>query len=134
MKSWIGTLLALFVLQAAVSGAAEPTPHPCATLETAVPHGVKLLEAKRYKEFLETFVHPDDLAKLPPGQTLDDIAASFGQGDKASVMLAVFRSIRGEPPTLSEQGALATYKVTVKDAPRDEIEFTRRDGRWYIRN
>lgn len=134
MKTWFCSLVLVVVAHAAVSVAAEPKPHPCATLETALPHGVKLLDEKRYKDFLTAFVHPDDIAALPPGQTLDDITASFGEGEKAVVLLAVFRSILGAKPTLSEEGTVATYAVPVKEAPRDEIQFTLRDGRWYIRN
>lgn len=134
MNALLGPSLILVMLQVAVPRAAEEKAHPCATLETALPHGVKLLEEKRYKEFFETFVHPDDLPDLPPGQTLDDVAESFGRSDRSAVMLSVFTSIQAERPVLSEDGTVATYKVTVKKAPRDEIRFVRRDGRWYVTN
>lgn len=141
MKSWIITAAALATLGLAVPAVAQPMPvltqkpaHPCAKLETAVPHGITLLEEKRYKEFLEAFCVPAELKGLLRDQTLDEFADSFVKGGDADVLLRVLKSIRSQEPVLSEEGTVATYRVTEKDAPRDTIEFVLIEGRWYIRN
>ena len=141
MKSWVIAAAALATLRLVAPAAAQTMPiltqkpaHPCAKLETALPHGIALLEAERYKEFLEAFCVPAELKQALRGQTLDEFAKSFGEGGDADVLLRVLKSIRTQEPVMSDEGTVATYRVTEKDAPRNTIEFTLIEGRWYINN
>lgn len=108
--------------------------HPCAKLETAIPHGIKLLEEKKFKEFIETFAHPDELKKILENTDLETIAKGLAESDKGAILIKIFKDLQGKEPMLAENGSKATYKVTTEGSPKDAIEFVKVEGRWYIRN
>lgn len=131
----IGVIMkcAAIAFVATAMGAAESPPERYKSLETAIPEGIRLLEAKEYATFLKNFVEPEHFKLLTQSVPLEKFAQKFGEG-KAELMLEVLRSIRGTNPTMDASGTLATY--TLKEPPkvRPTIVWVKVEDRWYIRN
>lgn len=125
---------ALATLCMAGPAAAPAKPHPCAELETALPHGIRLLEAKNHRAFLEDFCPPEVLEEMVQRDGgMDRVVNNFAK-HSAGILLLVLKSVQTQQPSMSGDGDTATYTVTVEESPRDELQFIRIDGRWYIDN
>jgi hypothetical protein len=110
----------------AASSAADAKADPREKLETAIPEGIRLLEAKEYAKFLKNFVSPDVLKKLTEKQTLEEFAKEFGE-EKAARLLKALQTIKDAKPELDADGKKATYKL--KERP---LIFVKIDKYWYI--
>jgi len=119
-------LLAVVGLAAADSKA-DPREKP----ETAVPEGIRLLEAKDYATFLTNFVPPDDLKKITAKASLDEFAKRFGE-NKAPQLLQVLKSIRDSKPALDPSGKKATYELKEQIEGKKSIIWVKVDKYWYI--
>jgi len=106
---------------------------PREKVDTAVPEGIRLLEAKEYSTFLQKFVPPDDLKKLTTKVPLDDFAKEFGQ-THAPRLLKVLQAIRGTNPTMAVDGMLATYSFKEAVEGKKSISFTKIGKLWYLQN
>jgi hypothetical protein len=122
----------LFAL--AVRADARPDdPEPPSSVRAAVGEGIRLLEKKEYRRFLEKFVSPDDMQKILRRLTIEQFADEFGRG-KAADMLEVLKHVRNKKPTLDKDGKKATFQIEIKGAPRDQIRFIKIGRRWCIQN
>jgi HEAT repeat protein len=116
------------------SAAGEPDPRE--NLETAVPEGIRLLEAKDYKSFIQKFIPPEALAlmlALPPKQTIDDLAKDFG-AKASSDFLQGLKAIKGLQPEMSPDGKKATFKLKEPIGGENTFCFEKIDKFWYITN
>jgi fibrillarin-like rRNA methylase len=102
-------------------------------LETAIPEGIKLLEAKEYVKFLKAFVEPNHLSKLEENGSVEQFAENFGK-DKGPQLLKVLQNIKGRSPTLEDDGKKATYEVSVDGVDKKSITFRKHGTTWHIAN
>jgi hypothetical protein len=102
-------------------------------LETAIPEGVRLLEAKEYATFIKHFAEPDQLKKATRDTSLEAFAKEFGQ-EKAAILLKVLKSIKDTKPAFSADGKKATYNLKDDVAGKKTITFVKVDKYWYIQN
>jgi hypothetical protein len=106
---------------------------PREKLETAVPEGIRLLEAKDYSTFLKNFVPPDDLKKYTENSSFDEFAKQFGE-TKAPRLLQVMKAIKEVKPTVDPSGMKATYELQEPIAGKKTITWLKIDKHWYIKN
>lgn len=102
-------------------------------LETAIPEGIRLLEAREYASFLKKFVLPDDLKKITQAMPFDKLVKDFSM-EKAAVLLTILKEVKDAKPTLSDDGMKATYPLKKGTAPKDAITFVKVGKLWYIAN
>jgi hypothetical protein len=128
-------LMAGLVCHAAIAAEAEKpaaAAKPMEQLDTAIPHGIALLEASKFKEFLETFATPEDLKKMKEVTSLDELAKRFGK-DRAPNVIAVLKAIKDAKPKLEDDGKKATYPIPENLAEtKQSIVFIRVGTAWYI--
>jgi hypothetical protein len=135
----LATTLALFFTPCAFSFAADAAGEaatevaPNASLDTAIPNGIKLLEAKDYKSFLKAFVPPDVHAKMTAEKGEDAFVARFADG-KAEKLLSVLKAIKDKKPTMTDQGKVAVYDLAEEIAGKKTIQFIQIGNAWYIKN
>ena len=111
---------------------------PMEKLETAIPEGIRLLEAKDYQAFLKSFVPPDLLKKITEEVcSLDKFAEKFGS-DKADGLMKVLKSIKDAKPKLENDGKEETYEIDEKlqehASGKKDITFVKIGDSWYIQN
>lgn len=102
-------------------------------LETAIPEGIKLLEAKNYIAFIKAFIEPSYLNVNSEKEALDDLAKKFAE-KKGPQLLLVLKNIQGRTPTLEEDNTKATYEVNVEGAAKKTITFRKHGKTWHIAN
>ncbi|MFO0814319.1 MAG: hypothetical protein U0796_13925 [Gemmatales bacterium] len=102
-------------------------------LETAIPEGIRMLEAKEYVPFIKAMVEPDQLAKLTENGTVEEFAERFAKR-KAADLLKVLKDIKGRTPSMEENGTVASYEVNVEGFSKKAIKFRKVDKYWYIVN
>ena len=131
----LAAALALLLAPCAVSFAADAPAAATAnaSMETAIPNGIKLLEAKDYKGFLKAFVPPDVYPKIIAEKGEDAFAAHFGES-KAGKLLSVLKAIKDAKPAMKDDGNTAVYELPEEIAGKKNIQFTQVNGAWYIRN
>lgn len=123
--------IALVALIPSAIRAEEPKADPQASLESALPELIRLLEAKEYTQLLKTWLAPDDLARLEKEPGLDVVAKGLG-GEKADRLHKVLKEAKKMQPRLSEGGELATYVFPNMEFP--DLRFQKVGKRWYIKN
>ena len=102
-------------------------------LETAIPEGIRLLEAKENEAFVEIFVPPADLKKITEGTSLEEFAKRFGER-KAPRLLEIFKEIKGTKPSLDDNGTKATFALKEEKDGKKAITFVKVDKYWYLKN
>jgi hypothetical protein len=126
-------LLVLLIASPLVAAPAKPEPaNPQEDLETAVPHGIKLLEGKKYADFLKLYAPPDFVKKLGD-DGIKKFADEFGK-EKAAPLLNALKEIKGTKPALADDGKKATFKLKTKIAGRDSMTWYKNGKDWYISN
>ncbi len=125
------TVVTSIVCVTASAESIKPEAHE--KLETAIPAGIKLLEAKEYKLFLKRFVIPKDFKKHTKGKSLDEIAQRFGQR-KASGLLAVLKKINRTKPLLKNTATEAKFGIEKSAIGKETITFVKVGKYWYIQN
>jgi hypothetical protein len=113
--------------------AQDVKPESREALETAIPEGIRLLEAKEYKVFVEIFVPPADLKKIIEGSSLEEFAKKFGER-KAPRLLEILKEIKGTKPSLDDNGTEATFSLKEEKDGKKSITFVKIDKYWYIKN
>lgn len=99
-------------------------------LETAIPEGIRLLEAKKYKLFLKNFVHPKELKH----RSLEESAETFAQ-QKAPALLQMLKQIKNTTPIWNKNKTAATYKLKKSELiRRQSITFVKKKKHWHIKN
>lgn len=108
---------------------------PQSKLETAIAEAVRLLEAKEYKKFLESFVAPEDLKRITEQVPLEVLAEQFGR-ERAGHVLKVLRSIEKAKPQIDPNSREASFTIEqgLQLPGREKMVFIQVGGLWYIRN
>jgi hypothetical protein len=130
--------LAIILLAIRAVNADDKSANPQEQLETAIPEAIRLLKAKEYKTFCETFSAPDDLkkAKSSPYISYDELLKDFENQKAANVLLALERA-KDIKPELSNDGTSAKYVLSDEkfSGPRSrELNFIKVDNLWYIKD
>lgn len=113
---------AAYARETKVVGKLEPT--------AALTEMIRLLQAGKAEEFVDTYVAPLDLAEMiNAGRSRDKLVARF-QGERVNVLIERLENAGKRPPTMNAAGDLATWPA----GQRGEIRLQLIDGRWYIRN
>jgi hypothetical protein len=101
-------------------------------LASVIAEGTRLIEEKKYSEFLKRFMTPDELKKALGRGNLEDISAEFGKSAGAEI-LNVFKQIEKLTPTLDQTGTKATYQLAGEGVRgKTEFKFLRIEKVWYI--
>lgn len=103
------------------------------SLETIIPVGIVLLEAKEYELFLKTFVPPDELKKITEKTPLERFAKEFSER-KAPRILEVLKEIKGTKPNLTDSDKKAVFTLKEEIASKNSITFLKIEKYWYIQN
>ncbi len=117
------SVVLIFVTQMAAAESKTPE-----DLAQAIDEGIKMLEAKDYKAFIERFIPPAELKEVIAQNGLDELAKNFGNA-KAGMLLQALKDIQTMSPELSEDGQKASFAVE----PRSVI-FKKIEGKWRIGN
>lgn len=119
---------------ASLAGAEEVVkPERLEKLSTAIPEGIRLLEAKEYVVFLKSFVAPSDLKMITERSSLEEFAKKFGE-TKGPRMLEVLKEIKEAKPSLDATETKATFALKEEIGPKKSITFAKQEKRWYIQN
>ena len=111
----------------------EVKPELREALETVIPEGIRLLEAKEYKVFVELFVPPAELKKIAERTPLEEFAKQFGER-KSPQLLEALNEIKGAKPRLDDSGTKATFALREEMGKKRTITFVKVDKHWYIKN
>lgn len=113
----------------------DKKPHPQESLETAVPHAIKLLEDKNYKDLLDGYIPPDDLKAMKDAGTYELVVKRFGEGSKAKQLMQALKETQSLKPEFNEDKTRATFKSEKEDSllKTRPMEFIKVDKRWYIK-
>jgi hypothetical protein len=107
---------------------ADPRKSP----ETAVKEGIRLLEAKKYADFLRTFAQPSELEELLASRSLEELGADYGER-RAPDMLAALRAAAAMKPTLTQDGSRAEYRFEKPFGRERRISMQKIGEFWYFR-
>ncbi len=113
--------------------AQDVKPETQKTLETAIPEGVRLLEAKEYQTFVKNFASPADLKRITEEMSLEEFAKTFGER-KAQRLLQVLKEIKDAKPDLDDTGTKATFTLKERIDGGKSIEFIKIEKYWYLQN
>jgi hypothetical protein len=102
-------------------------------LETAIPEGIRMLEAKEHVAFIKAFVPPEMLKKILGNGSIEEFAAKFAE-NKAETLLQVLTDIKGTQPELDKTGTKATFKFSKEISGKKEIKFSKVEKFWCIDN
>lgn len=102
-------------------------------LETAIPEGIRMLEAKEYVPFLKAFIAPDQLKMILEQSTIEQFAEKFSER-KAAGLLKVMKAIKDLKPVMDKNDTQATYEISIEGVSKKNITFNKIDKFWYIAN
>ncbi len=123
----------LFLAQGAPGGAAEGEADSRTELKLYIPALIKLLEEKKYAEFLDIAVPPEVMEKMVKKAGKEAFVKQFAE--KQAVLLAALKAVKDAKPEMSADGNTATYKIPESaKAGRPEIKFQKIEKKWYIAN
>jgi cytochrome c556 len=126
--------MSAILLLAALLPDPEPAPaNPMQSLATAIPHGIKLLEAKKHEEFITTFVPAADLAMARADPKIWKRVIDQFAGEKAAEVLTALKDIKSQKPEMSKDGTLATFKLKKELGGRGEMTFVKVGKSWWIK-
>jgi len=101
--------------------------------EAALADIARLLSAGETREFVATYVAPEDLAKLKErGRDVDQLARRF-EGERGEMMLKALTIAGKSKPQMSKDGAVATWEINQERMPA-RLRLQLIDGRWFLRN
>jgi len=124
---------------AAPSAAAPPAPSAMSQADpreepgTAIAEGIRLLEGKDYKTFVQHYTPPEAFNVLVSTGKVDDFAKSFGE-EASATMLQVLKAVKDMKPVLSPDGKTATFKLKEPIAGSDSFSLVKIDKFWYLSN
>ena len=124
-------LLALLCLASPLHAFVQ-TPNPRTQPATAVKEAIRMLEAKKYTDFLKTFTSPSELEELLLKGSIEELAAEFGER-RAPDILAALRAASTMTPTLNAEGNRATYRFEKPFGREARISMAKIGEYWYFR-
>lgn len=131
MKAVVPLLLVFVCSWAGLTMGAEKEANPQQSLETAIPHAIRLLKAQQYGLFIESYMLPDDFKKMVASGKYD--ARQFG-AKKAPRLLEVLEAVPTATLTLDNEKKIATYTFKEPIGGKSEIRFVKVDDLWYLVN
>ncbi|RCS44597.1 hypothetical protein DTL42_16865 [Bremerella cremea] len=123
----------LLLAFAAVAWGEDAAADPRETLATAIPEGIRLLEAEQYEEFLTKFVSPADLKMITARKSMDEFVNSFNER-KAARVLKALKAIEGTKPKLDAAGTKANFVFKQEIDGKKSLTFVKVDKYWYLSN
>jgi len=123
--------------QPAAAIATTPAEEPRANLETAIAEAARLIEANDIVTLFKEFAPPDEMAHLPPGMSIDQIAQMMqtepGMDQRMQKSLDALHAIQGQTPIMSDSDNTASYEATMPDGTTKKVVMKKGDtGLWYI--
>jgi len=111
----------------------DPLVLAIAEARVAMGEAVQLLEAGRYRDFMERFAKPTALRAIAEREGGLELVVSQFKKRKASKLLMQMHALLAAStiPTISEDGATATFATEDGEV---RVVFEREFGRWYLRN
>ena len=107
---------------------ADPRTQPA----TAIAEAIRLLEAKEYARFLETFSRPGDLTEMLATRKMDDLVAEFAS-ERSPDILAALKAASGMQPTVSQDGLRVDYRFEKPFGREKRISMVKIGEFWYFR-
>jgi hypothetical protein len=101
-----------------------------AALRETIDSAIAALERSEYRAFLERFAHPDELADVLAGRSIERLAASLA-GAKADALIEVLRSLQGLEFDLADDETQVAFRPK-KNRPHVVLE--KQGESWYFRN
>ena len=108
--------------------AADPRTQP----ETAVKEAIRLLEARKYVEFLRTFVRPSELEEILAKASIDEVAREVGE-KRVPDLLSALRAASAMKPVINEAGTRAEYRFEKPFGRERRISMEKIGEFWYLR-
>lgn len=107
-----------------------PALSPQENLDTMIAHGIRLLERRQYREFVESYFDPDLLRRLEP-RDVGNVVKGFAE--KADNMLAALKLIRGSKPAFEDLGRKAIFAIPANPQGLTQpLVFKRLASRWHL--
>ena len=110
-------------------------PSPRENIKTAIPAMIRLLEAKKYEDFIDQFAPPQVIQEILKFQTKKEFLKSFA-GETSDALLAALKHFRSKKPKFNKAKDVATYTIDdekiAKKLPSNEISFFKIGKFWYI--
>ena len=112
----------------------QPTqPKVPAGVWEALDEGIKMLEAKRCRQFVERFVHPLERERVFGTEGIDKLVERF-ERDDAPKVLALLKAARAVTPVVLNEGKTVRFNRIKANNNVEDIAFTLHEGVWYIRD
>ncbi len=130
-------LVALALIsQSASASPKDAKPDPVGELKSTIKKSTGLLKDKKFKEFIELMMPPDELANLNKSGHLNDVVDSMNQNpDKLNAIIKVFEALADKEPKMNEENTEATFETPMIEGgpPDKEIQFQKIKDRWYAK-
>ena len=95
---------------------------------------IRLLEAGKAREFLETYCAPDDLGEvIEQGGTMEKLVDRF-KGERVKVLIDTLTAASKRPPVMIDGDDIASWELDKAGGTPGKLRLQRIDGRWYLRN
>jgi len=105
------------------------------TLRKRIDEGIALLESGDGVKFIESFIHPDERARLAKKGGVSAVAKQLVESGRAKAVLKAFRWAREHDAIAARKGSEARYILPWSPAREamDELRFVRSKGVWYLK-
>lgn len=113
----------------------EKKAHPQESLETAIPHAIKLMQDKNFKDLLEGYVPPEELKRMKESGAFEEVVEKFREGAKSKQLLQALKETQSLTPEYNDEKTLATFKSDKEDSPLKNrpLKFVKVEKLWYIK-
>jgi len=119
-------------------GAQETEKDPQASVDTAIPYAINLLEAKEYKTLIDNYVPPEDLKKMKEVGAYEIVIQKFGEGDKPAELKEALTVALKTRPEINDEKTVYTFKVQKEEDGEVKtlrpVVFKKIEDRWYLGN
>ena len=103
-------------------------------LRATIDKAIALIEKKDFEALIRTLADPDDLKRITERQSVEEIAKQFASRKADQQLLKALQATKEKNVEVRKDGEAFIFKMKRGTVPRDEIRFTKIDGRWYIGN
>lgn len=138
MTRTLGIVIVFFAAIPVLLGAQETEKDPQASVDTAIPYAIKLLEAKDYKGLIDNYVPPEDLKKMKEAGAYEIVIQKFGEGDKPAELREALTIALKTKPEINDEKNVYTFKVQKEEDGEIKklrpVVFKKIEERWYLGN
>ncbi len=111
-------------------------------VDTAVADAARLLETNDLVTLFQQYMPPDELNRLPPGLTPEQIAQQFAQrmaqnpkmAEQLAISATALKAAQGMTPVMSDNDNTATYNTLAADGTTHMVVLKKQAGLWYIQD